>query len=95
MCEEPASPDLVERTRHSLEGGASRDLVEGLTYFAPDAVWEAPQLGIRFEGAAAIRGFLEDWFDAFKDFEIELQETFSISATEGVRRRLVGWSSGR
>jgi ketosteroid isomerase-like protein len=78
MPEESTTPDLVERTRHSLEGGAFRDLDEGLKYFAPDAVWEVPQLGSRFEGAAAIRGFLEDWFDTFKEFEIEIEDILDL-----------------
>jgi hypothetical protein len=33
-----------------------------------------PQLGSIFEGAAAIRGCLEDWFAAFTEFEIEFEE---------------------
>jgi hypothetical protein len=33
-----------------------------------------PQLGSSFDGAAAIRGFLEDWFAACKEFELELEE---------------------
>jgi ketosteroid isomerase-like protein len=78
MSVEPGEADLVERTRRSLEAGAFRDLDAGLKYFAPDAVWEVPQLGGSFEGAEAIRGFLEDWFAAFKEFEVELEEVLDL-----------------
>jgi len=74
----PREADLVERTRRSLEAGAFRDIDAGMRHFAPDAVWEVPQLGSSFEGAAAIRGFLEDWFGAFKEFEIELEEVLDL-----------------
>jgi ketosteroid isomerase-like protein len=78
MAEESTTPDLVEMTRRSLEGGAFRDLDAGLRHFAPDAVWEVPQLGSRFEGVSAIRGFLNEWFDAFKDFDVELVEVLDL-----------------
>jgi len=78
MSVEPGEADLVERTRRSLSAGALRDLDAGLMHFAPDAVWDVPQLGGRFAGTAAIRGFLEDWFAAFKEFEVELQEVLYI-----------------
>jgi ketosteroid isomerase-like protein len=76
MPEEATTPDLIARTRHALEG--FRDLDESLKYFAPDAVWEVPQLGSRFEGPAAIRGFLEDWFNAFKEFEMEIEDILDL-----------------
>jgi ketosteroid isomerase-like protein len=78
MSEESTTPDLVERTRRALEAGAFRDLGEGLRYFGPDAVWEVPQLGSRFEGAAAIRAFLEDWFNSFEEFELELEDILDL-----------------
>lgn len=74
MSPDPAGAELVELTRRSLEAGAFRDLDAGLRRFAPDAVWEVPALGSRFEGLAAIRGFLEDWLGAFEEFEIDLEE---------------------
>jgi ketosteroid isomerase-like protein len=78
MSGEPGEADLVERTRRSLEAGAFRDLDAGLRHFGPDAVWEVPQLDSSFEGAAAIRGFPGDWFAAFKEFEIELEEVLDL-----------------
>jgi ketosteroid isomerase-like protein len=74
----PREADLVERTRRSLEAGAFTDLDAGLRHFAPNAVWEVPQLCSSFEGAAAIRAFLEDWFAAFEEFEIELEEVLDL-----------------
>jgi len=76
--EPSTTPDLVELTRRSLEDGAFRDLDAGLRHFAPDAVWEVPQLGSRFEGEPAIRGFLNDWFDSFREFDVELVEVLDL-----------------
>jgi SnoaL-like protein len=70
--------DLVQLTRCSLEAGAFRDLDAGLKRFAPKAVWEVPALGSRFEGLAAIRGFIEDWLGAFEEFEIYLEEVLDL-----------------
>jgi ketosteroid isomerase-like protein len=80
MSVQPGESDLVERTRRSLEAGALRDVDAGLKHFAPDAVWEVPQLGGSFEGTAAIRGFLEDWFAAFTEFAIELEEVHDLGS---------------
>jgi ketosteroid isomerase-like protein len=76
MSEESTTPDLVELTLRLLEAG--RDLDNGLSHFAPDAVWDVPRLGSSFEGAATIRGFLEDWFASFEEFEIELEEALDL-----------------
>jgi ketosteroid isomerase-like protein len=78
MSRESGEADLVERTRRSLEAGAFRDLDAGLKHFAPDAVWGVPQLGGSFEGLAAIRGFVEDWLEAFEEFEIDLEEVLDL-----------------
>jgi ketosteroid isomerase-like protein len=78
MPREPADADLIELTRRSLEAGGFRDLDVGLRRFAPDAVWEVPELGSSFEGVAAIRGFVEDWLGAFSEFEIDLEEVLDL-----------------
>jgi ketosteroid isomerase-like protein len=61
MIEESTTPDLVERQRQAVEAGGRRDWGGAMTFYAPDAVWDASPTGIgTFEGAAAIRRFFED-----------------------------------
>jgi ketosteroid isomerase-like protein len=96
MSEESTTPDLVERVR-GLVGALDRCDVDTVVSFqAPDAVAEAA-VG-RFEGVAAIRGFIEDWLANYEEFAATLEEvrdlgngvTFSVIRQQG---RLVG-SSG-
>jgi hypothetical protein len=79
MPNEPSAPDLVELVRGLLEAANLRDFDEVLSFYAPDAVWEAVSLGTRFEGVPAIRGFLEDWLGSYEKSlspEIVLAEPF-------------------
>lgn len=51
-----------------------------MSFHASDAVWDASKTGAgTFEGAAAVRGFLEDWYGAFD----ELRTTFASATTAG------------
>jgi ketosteroid isomerase-like protein len=97
MSEESTTPDLVERVR-GMVGALDRcDLETVVGLRAPDAVLAAA-VG-RFEGVAAIRGFLEDWLGNYEEFAVMLEEvrdlgngvTFSVILQHG---RLVG-SSGQ
>ena len=71
-----------------------------MSFYAPDAVWDASPMGsARFEGVAAIRGFFEDWFGAYEEFEIEAEEILDLGngvvfAVTRQKGRPVG-SSGR
>ena len=60
MAEDSTTPDLVELTRRMFDAANRRDLDVTQKFFAPDAFWETVSLGTSFEGAAAIRDFLED-----------------------------------
>ena len=96
MPEESTTSDLVERVR-GLVGALDRhDLDTFASFHAPDAVFEA-YIG-RFEGVAAIVGFVEDWLASYEDFAVTLEEVRDLGncVTFGVLRhqgRLVG-SSG-
>ena len=96
MAEESTTPDLVERVR-GLVGALDRcDLDSIVSFHAPDAVVEAA-VG-RFEGVAAIRGFIEDWLANYEEFAATPEEVRDLGngVTFGVIRqqgRLVG-SSG-
>jgi ketosteroid isomerase-like protein len=75
MCEQSGTLDLVELTRRSFETGNRRDFNLLSSFFAPDAVFDMSQVGMgRFEGLAAIREFLEDWWGAYDEFEAEAEE---------------------
>jgi ketosteroid isomerase-like protein len=76
MPEESTTPDLVERQRQAVEAGGRRDWDEAMTFYAPDAVWDASRTGIgTFEGAAAIRRFFEDWVGAYEEYRHEIVES--------------------
>ena len=66
--------DLVELVRRQFEAGNRRDLDAVTSSFAPDAVMDGRALGDHFEGRAAIRSFIEDWFGAYEELEFGLEE---------------------
>jgi ketosteroid isomerase-like protein len=76
--EESTAPDLVERWKRLVEAASSGDLDAVQSMCAPDAVWEALALGTRFEGAAAIRGFIEDWRGSYEEIETEPEEVTDL-----------------
>ena len=76
MAEAGVTPDLVELARQANEAYARGDFDAAMSIYAPDAVWDASQtaFGI-YEGAAAIRSFLEDWIGTFEEYEQEIVES--------------------
>ena len=74
MSEESTTPDLVELVRRQSEAGNRRDLDAVTSSFAPDAVFEGRALGDTFEGRAAIRSFLENWFGAYEELAFGFEE---------------------
>src|SRR6266516_3360226 len=75
MPEESTTPDLVERWQKTAEAYARGDLHTVMRLFAPDAVWDLSSAGVgSFEGAAAIRSFLEDWLGAYEEYEYQQEE---------------------
>jgi len=78
MSKESMSPVLVEVDRF-LEAANRSDLDAALSFFAPDAVWEIEEaLGTTFEGAAAIRGFFEDWFASYEKLWIAQEDALDL-----------------
>jgi ketosteroid isomerase-like protein len=99
MSEESTNPDLVELTRRIAETASRRDMDGIMAVFAPDVVWDGSPIGLEtFEGQAAVRSFLEDWFVSYEEWEVRREEgedfgngvTFVAFSQKG---RLVG-SSG-
>lgn len=74
MSQEPTSPDLLELTRQLLAAFDRGDADAIMGFGADDVVLQTMGLGLRFDGAQAIRSFLEDWLGSFADLEFELRE---------------------
>ncbi len=93
MSEESAIPDLVELVRKQLEALDRGDLDGVMSSVAEDAVLDGRADLI--EGRAAIRGFLDEWFEAYEALDYELEEVshlgggvvFAVVIQDG---RLVG-----
>jgi ketosteroid isomerase-like protein len=79
MSEESTTPDVVELTRHVLEAANRHDLDALMGSYAPDAVWDLSDAGIgTFEGVAAIRSFVEDWWGTWGDHLMEVEEILDL-----------------
>ncbi len=74
MSEESATADLVELVRRQFEAGNRRDLDAVTGSFAADAVLDGRVAGDHFEGRAAIRNFIEEWFGTYEELEFGLEE---------------------
>ena len=74
MTEESTTPDLVELLGRAIEAANRRDLDAVASSFADDATLDGRGLGDRFEGRAAIRSFLEEWFGTYEDLEFGVEE---------------------
>jgi ketosteroid isomerase-like protein len=95
MTEESTTPDLVELVRKQVEALDRGDLDGVMSSVAEDVVLDGRAVGGFFEGRAAIRGFLEDWFRTYQELDFELEEVshlgggvvFAVVIQDG---RLVG-----
>jgi ketosteroid isomerase-like protein len=86
MADEAATPDLVELQNRLTDAGGRRDLDAITAFFAPDAVYDMSPMGMgTFEGQAAARGFLEDWFASYEEYELEAEEIFDLGNGVGFR----------
>ncbi len=74
MSEESTTPDLVELVHRQREAANRRDLDCAASSFAEDATLDGRALGDHFEGRAAIRSFLEEWFGVYEELEFGFEE---------------------
>ena len=74
MPEESTTPDPVELTRLAFEAVNQRDLDAVVSFFAPDGIFDGRGAGDLYEGRAAIRGFLDDWFGSFSELRMDVEE---------------------
>jgi ketosteroid isomerase-like protein len=98
MSEESTTPDLVELGRLLFSFASDRNLDAALRFYAPDAIFDARDVGGVFEGRAAIRHFWADWLDSYDTFEIVVEELLDLGhgvSFVALRQtaRLVGSSS--
>ncbi|HEY4451766.1 MAG TPA: nuclear transport factor 2 family protein [Solirubrobacteraceae bacterium] len=78
MPEESTTPDLVELTRQAIGAAQRGDWEAAMGLFAPDVAWESLDgLGM-FEGATAVRGFLEDFRSGYETFDTEPEEILEV-----------------
>lgn len=78
MPEQRTASDLVELTRQAIHASRRGDYDAAMGLFAPDVVWESLDgLGM-FEGARAVRGFLEDFRSGYESFDTEPEEILNV-----------------
>jgi ketosteroid isomerase-like protein len=79
MTEESATPDLVDITRRVFAAATDEDLDATTAYLAPAAVWEMDEVGLGpFEGVAAIRPFLKEWWSMWEEHHHDVEEVFDL-----------------
>ena len=79
MPEEPATPDLVELVRQAFDAGNRHDVDAIMGLHAPEAVWDLSDQGLgTFEGVAAIRGWVEDWFGTWADLRMDVLDVVDL-----------------
>ena len=72
MSKEFTAPDPVELVRKQIEALDRGDLDGVMSSVAEDGVLDGRV--DCFEGRAAIRGFLEDWFGTWEELDYEIEE---------------------
>jgi ketosteroid isomerase-like protein len=79
MADESTTPDLVRLARQGYEASNRGDLDGVMSLFAADAVYDMSAAGLEtFEGAEAIRGFIEDWHRSWEDYRYEEEELLDL-----------------
>jgi ketosteroid isomerase-like protein len=79
MPEESTTPDLVERVRDLFETASRTDLDAHMRFYARDVVFDVSDAGLgTFEGSAAIRSFLEDWWGTWENYQNEVREVVDL-----------------
>jgi ketosteroid isomerase-like protein len=75
MSEGSTTPDPAELTRLQVEAVNRRDFDALLPYAAPNLVYDTTPSGFGvYEGMAAIREFIEGYWETFEELSFELEE---------------------
>ena len=79
MSQENRAADPGELTRRLYETADHGDFDAMVRLFHPGAVWDLSDAGIgTFEGATAIRRFVEDWQKSYEDYKIAVEEIVDL-----------------
>lgn len=79
MPEQPTAPDLVELTRAVFASASRKDVDAMLGLHARHAGWDLSDAGLgSFEGVEAIQSFLKDWFGAFEDYRVDVEQAVDV-----------------
>ena len=78
VSQESGTPTPVELMRRGYEALNRRDFDAFVSFYAPDAVVEARTVAERFEGRAAIRGFIEEFWSAFEQYQARPDEILDL-----------------
>jgi uncharacterized protein len=79
MTEESATPAPVELVRSLFVAAQRKDLDAITGLLRHDAVFESLALRLRLEGAAAIRGFLEELIGTYDEYDVEINEVGELA----------------
>ena len=79
MSEESTTHDLVELARRQLEAVNRRDMDAVMSRCPPDGVYDTSPDGLGvYEGPAAIRAFLGEWWDSFEELAFEQEDVLDL-----------------
>jgi ketosteroid isomerase-like protein len=76
----------VELQKRLTEAANRRELDALMAFYAPDCVYDMSPIGMGvFEGKAAARGFIEDWWVSYEEHEFEAKEILDLGNGVGFR----------
>src|SRR5271165_1577545 len=79
MPEESTTPDPVELVRQAFDSGNRHDVDAIMGFHTSDAVWDLSDQGLgTFEGVAAIRGWVEEWFGVWADLRLDVLDVVEL-----------------
>ena len=79
MSDESTTADLIELVQRSVAAVNRRDFDQFAGFFGSDSIWDLSPMGLGvYEGPSMVRAFVEDWQDAYENFELELEEALDV-----------------
>jgi ketosteroid isomerase-like protein len=83
MSEEPTTPDLVELTHRIFDAADRGDFDAMMSFFDSEPVYDVSPIGLGvYDGATAIRRFLEEWRGSYVEYDTKPMEV--LEPGEGV-----------
>ena len=79
LPDEPATPEPIDLVRQAFDAGNRHDVDAIVSFHAPEAVWDLSDQGLgSYEGAAAITGWIEDWFGTWADLRLDVLDVVEL-----------------